>query len=137
MAAVTPIRNALKDSLEAIVGLTGYARPGGTINLPAAIVLAGPIVFDETMGRGADTLTFEIVLLVAESTPELAQEQLDPYMDGDGETSVKGVVESEDTLGGLVDWVRVTGVNDYGDIEYSGKRYLGARFPVEVSASGT
>lgn len=136
MGSVTDIRNGLKDRLETIDGITGYARPGGTINLPAAVIFPGAIEFDSTMARGSDDLTFSVLLLLAESTPQLAQEQLDPYLSGSGEQSVKAAVEADETLGGAADFARVTGVSDYGDVQWSGKLYLGARFNVEVNTDG-
>ena len=137
MGSVTDIRNGLAARMETIDGITGYARPRGTINVPAAVIEPGPIAFDSTMGRGSDDLSFTIVLLLADSVADLAQEQLDPYLAGSGDQSVKAAVEADETLGGAADYACVTGVSDYGDVQWSGKLYLGARFNVEVNTDGT
>lgn len=136
MAAPSTVKAGLKSRVETIAGLTGYDKPGGTLVLPAALILSGPIVFDETMGRGSDTLSFDVLLLVAEPTTELAAEDLDPYLDGSGSTSVKAALEDETTPITGVDFVSVPQVTEYGDVQYAGKQYLGARFQVEVNCDG-
>lgn len=137
MGSPTAARNGLKTRLETIDGVTGYARPTGTINVPAAVVVAGPIVFDDAMARGSDMLSYTIVLLIADADSDLAQQQLDEYLAGSGARSVKAAIEGEQTLGGVADWTHVRGVTSYGLIEYDGRQYVGARFPVEVNVDGT
>lgn len=138
MASVSTVRAGLKDRLATITKfLQTYPTAPGTPMVPCAFVLPGPIEFDETMDRGCDDLSFTVVVLVAKATDQLAQENLDPYLSGSGAQSIKQAVEDETTPISGVDWVRVPRVTDYGDIEYNGVQYLGARFPVEVSADGT
>lgn len=138
MASVSVVRTGLKTRLAEITTFAQtHATAPGTIVTPCAIVLPGPIEFDESMGRGCDDLTFEVLVLVAKATDQLAQEHLDPYLAGSGSGSVKQAIEDETTPITGVDWVRVPRVTDYGDIDYNGVQYLGARFPVEVSADGT
>jgi hypothetical protein len=137
VAAPSTVKAGLKSRAETITGITGYDRPGGTLNLPAVLILSGPIVFDETMGRGSDTLTFDALLLVAEPTLELAAEDLDPYLSGSGASSLKAALEDDTTPITGVDYVLVPQVTQYGDVEYAGKQYLGARFSVEVNCDGT
>lgn len=137
MASVTAVRNGLKTRIETISGLTGHARPGGTINVPAVVVVPAQIVYDQTMGRGEDLLSFTLVLLVAEGDSDLAQQQLDEYLAGSGTRSLLAAINADPTLGGVADWTKLRGVDSYGDIEYSGKQYVGARLPVEVSVDGT
>lgn len=136
-AAPTTIRNALKTALETITGLTGYARVRGTINCPAAVVEPGQISYGETMKNGTHLLAYTIVLLVADTDSDLAQQLLDEYLTYPGDKSILAAIEEDDTLGGVVDWAVVRGVSSYGLIDYSGTQYVGARFPVEVQASGT
>lgn len=137
MAAPSAIREGLRVRLATITGLTGYAKPKGTPVLPAGLVLPRQIAFDETMGRGSDLLNFEVLILVSLVTADMAAEDLDPYLAGSGSQSVKEAIEADATLAGAVEWTVVKGVTDYGDVEYSGKLYLGARFVVEVLARGT
>lgn len=137
MGSPSAIRSGLKTRLDTITGLNNYATAPGQVVVPAAVVLPGPIEFDATAGRGSDRLNFDILLLVAKATDSLSQEHLDPYLAGSGSSSVKAAVEAEATLGGEADWTVVSGVSQYGDIEYNGVQYLGARFNVEVDTDGT
>jgi hypothetical protein len=136
MGSISDVRNGLKTRLATISGLSAYALVPMTPNLPTALVQPRSIDFDTSMTRGSDRLIFDVTLLVADSITELAQSQLDPYLSGSGAQSVKAAIEADQTLGGAADWCRVTEVNAYGDMPYSGKLYLGARFTVEVDVDG-
>lgn len=138
MGSVTSIRQGLDTRLAVIPDLRHSAFAPGQINEPHAFVIpAEPaITFDETMGRGADLLHFNIVLLVSKAMDRNAQELLDPYLSGSGPMSVKAAVEGDQTLGGVADWTVVTGVPFYGPLDYNGVTYLGARFGVEVNTDG-
>ncbi|WP_427422662.1 hypothetical protein [Lysinibacillus fusiformis] len=137
MASLTAVRDGLKARIETITGVTGYARAVGEVNVPAVVVTPGQIVFDDAMQRGSDLLTFTLVLLVTLGDSDLAQQQLDEYLAGSGDRSIKAAVEGDQTLGGVADWTDVKGVQAYGLIEYAGRQYVGARFPVEVNVDGT
>lgn len=137
MASVTSVRSGLATRLATIAGLNAYATAPGTITTPAAVVLPRQISFDESMNRGSDLMTFDVLVLLGIPTTSLSQDHLDPYLAGSGADSVKAAIEGDGTLGGVADWTRVVGVTQYGDIEYSGNVYLGARFALEVDVDGT
>lgn len=138
MAAVSAIRAGLKSRLETIsTFLATYAVAPGQPIVPCAMVLPRAIDYDTSMGRGSDSLSFDVLVLLGIPTTALSQEHLDPYLDGSGATSVKAAIEADETLGGVADRTHVTGVSQYGDIEYAGTLYLGARFAVEVDVDGT
>lgn len=136
MGSLSAVRSGLKTRLETITGLNGYAVAPATVNLPCAFPLPSEIEYDETMGRGSDRLTFSLVLLVAKYSIELDQTKLDAYLAGSGASSIKAAIEGDGTLGGAAECLRVARVNAYGQIEYNGVGYLGARFSVEVDVDG-
>ncbi len=138
MGSLAAVRRGLKERLEVIPDLDSYATVPSTIVTPCAWVAPGSpaIEFDETMGRGCDQFNFAIVLAVSR-TDELAQENLDPYLEGTGQYSVKAAIEGDGTLGGVADWTRVSSVSSYGEIAVNGIHYLGARFNVEVNVDGS
>lgn len=130
-------REALRLALSNIAGLTAYARAPGDINCPAAVVEPGPIVYGETFRNGTHAFAYTIVVLVADTDSDLAQQQLDDYLATSGDRSILAAIEgsgedADRTLGGVVDWAVVRGVQTYGLIEYAGRQYVGARLPVEV-----
>jgi hypothetical protein len=135
MASVTSIRSGLQTRLNTITGLTAHAVVKGQIVPPAAVVEVESISFDATMGRGSDDFLFTVKLLVSASVTAEAQAKLDGYLAGSGATTtVKGAVEADGTLGGVVHFARVDSVRQYGLIEYAGVQYVGCEFLIEVTA---
>lgn len=136
MGSITDVRSGLKTRFETIAGLKGYAVAPATPIVPCAFPLPAAIEYDEAMARGSDQLTFTLVLLLAKYSTEMDQSKLDAYLAGSGAASIKAAVEGDGTLGGACDWVRVARVTAYGQIEYNGVDYLGARLTAEVDVDG-
>jgi hypothetical protein len=141
MAGYGALRAAIAARLETIDKVVAYGRPKGSVILPpdgaAMLVLPGTIDFDGTMGRGTDDFIFQILVLVSKADMELAQAKLDSFCDGDGDASVKDVLDADKTLGGISQTVRVARMHGYGEEQWGGTDYLGCRFDVEVSARGS
>lgn len=138
-ADISAIRDGLKTNLETISGLRVWEYVTGTVAVPAAVIVPGDggrgrraIDYDQTMGRGSDMFMFTILVLVSDAVERTSVDELDAYLAGSGASSVKAAVESDETLGGIVGWTNVQGVQDYGRIQYGGQTYLGAEFIVEV-----
>lgn len=141
MASISAIRDGLATRLATISGIRPYDYAKGDITPPAtgavAVVVPNPgqfVSFDATMGRGSDNLTFLIYVIVSQAWARTAEERLDGYCDTAGATSVKTAVEADEDLAGVVHFARVSGISDYGDIDYAGVQYYGAVFTVEVTA---
>lgn len=142
MASSIEIREGLATNLRTIAGLRVSEWVIGDINPPAAVIVPGDpsrknvyaINYDCTMGRGSDDYIFTVLLMVGNKVERASQEALDEYLAGAGAKSVKAAIESEPTLGGAAHFVNVTGVRDYGIVEYGGQKYVGAEFLVEVTA---
>lgn len=137
MGSLANIRTGLKNRLATITALNAHDKAPATVVVPTAFPMPGTIEFDETMARGVDSYTFTVRLLVQRAVDQLAQENLDPYLDGSGTFSIKAAIEGDGTLGGAADWTRVIRVPRYGDIDHAGQMYLGADFTVEVSPDGS
>jgi hypothetical protein len=137
MASVSAIRDGLRARLATISGLRAYARLQGDIEVPGAVVVPSGGTYDSTMGRGSDDMVFEVRLAVSRADDRTAQELLDQYLAGAGAKSVKAAIEADKTLGGVVDFARVAGWDDYGDVTVAGVQYFGTTLTVEVTASGT
>lgn len=137
MASLKALRAKLAEQAATVASdpkLTGYAKPTGNINLPCAIVLPKPVDFNVTMGRTTNW-SFHVLLLVAAGTLDLMADKLDDFCDDVGESSLREAMESDRKLGGIADWIDVQGIVAYGDVEYAGKHYLGARFALEVQTN--
>ena len=84
---------------------TGYLI--STPTPPVIEVFPGQASYDATFSRGMDVLVFQVRITVATSLEEGAQRRLDEYLDASGTGSVKALIESDRTLGGIVKDLRV------------------------------
>ena len=135
MATLTAIRSGLKTNLANITSLVVYDYVPDSIEPPTAIVgVVDSIDYDSTMARGADTYTIPIFLYVSRVDAEDSQDTLDGYLASSGSSSVKAQVESDLTLGGSAQSLRVIEAENYGVYNVNNIDYLGVEFTVEVIA---
>lgn len=135
MADIADIIDGLAANLGTIDKLRVQPEILDTVPIPCAIV--GPpssIQFDEVMARGADVYVFTVRVLVARASERSAQRALFAYASGAGSKSIKAAIESDRTLGGSADTVRVTNAGNIGVYGYGEADYLGIEFTVEVIA---
>ena len=90
--------------------------------------------YDRTFQRGLDEYNFVITLIVGRVGERSAQRLLDSYVSTTGSSSVKLAVESDRTLGGKCDSLRVTDMRNYGSLVIGEITYLAAEFNVVVFA---
>jgi hypothetical protein len=152
MADLVAIRQAIADQVAeyTLPALSTSAEYLDTINPPMLLVIPKPPVakFDVCLGGRvieADGLpmsptefTISGYLAVARAdTIANVQDNLDAWLGSINTTaqvSVQQAIETDPTLGGLVEWCETKVVDGYGPIEWSGAMYFGARFHWEVSA---
>lgn len=100
---------------------------------PAVHVFPGEIDWHAAMGNGHHNWTLTVEAFAALVTDEGAQEVLDRMVADDGDYSVKAAIESDSTLGGLVEDVTVTRTYDYGlRLKADGTLVLGCKWDVEI-----
>jgi hypothetical protein len=142
MASLAEIRTAIQATLDAAFiddPITGYDQVPESVNVPAFVVVPRASDFQLAFGRGIDSYTFGVIVLVSRRDDELAQEDLDPYVTGAGASSIRQAIWGARHLG-LGDDVeaRVTGMTDYGGTyAFGSTEYAGAQLTVEVLTSGT
>lgn len=128
------VRKAIASNLSAVTGVQCSAWNLGTNFNPPTFQVAGngPVTYDR---RGTDLLTYRVQAIVGTVDDVGAQRLLATFVQGSGSTSFKAALESDRTLGGVVDDLRVT---DYlGDKIMtlpSGVDYLVGEWAVEVLA---
>jgi hypothetical protein len=132
---ISELRTAIATTLSGITGLRTSAFVPDTVSPPIAIIEPNSIKFDVSMGRGLDELNFKVTVIVGRATDRSAQSQIDAFCSSAGSTSVKQVLESNRTLGGKCNDLRVTGLNSYGSIQIADTPYLAAEFAVIVYAN--
>jgi hypothetical protein len=140
MATLTAIRDAIKATVAATLpSLTTYDTVPETVNVPALIVMPQECDFDGAFGRGMDTWTFELVVLVSRVAVAEGQDLLDSYLTGGGTNSVREVFYNNSSLG-LTDgtFAHMSGVRGYGgSFDAANLKYLGAILRLVVRTPGT
>jgi hypothetical protein len=134
MASITGLRNGLATNLATISGLRTTTETPDTISPPVAIINVANVNFDKTFARGLDEYNFVITCVVGRVGERTAQRLLDSYVSSTGASSVKLAIESDKTLGGNCDTLRVTDMRNYGSIVIGEITYLAAEFNVVVYA---
>lgn len=132
MASLSQIRDALAASMAGVAGLRTSAFVPDNPRPPIAVVMPERIVFDTNAGRGLDSYTFVVTLLVGRADDRAAQLNLDKFIVGSG--SIKTAIEADRTLGGTVQTCRVTEMANYQSVPVGETLLLGAQFTVEVYA---
>jgi hypothetical protein len=121
------VREGLKANLETIKGMRVYDLIPSVPVAPAAVVGQLDFTFDLNNARGLDQANLDVVVLVQRFTERTGQNDLDKYLAGSGAYSIKAAIESDLTLGGACNTLRVTSAeagNYYaGDIEFLSYRY--------------
>jgi hypothetical protein len=123
----TQVRKGLKANLGAIKGMRVYDLIPTPAVAPCAIVGQLDFTFDLNNARGLDQANLDVVVLVGRFSERAAQINLDKYLAGEGDFSIKTAIESDRTLGGACNTLRVTsaeaGTYLSGDIEFLSYRY--------------
>jgi hypothetical protein len=134
MATVTGIRTALATRLSTIANLRVESSVPDSPKPPTAIVIPQGIQFDSAMARGLDEYDFTILLIVHRMSERTAQASLDAFCDPTGASSIKACVVADPSLGGAVQFARITAMRNYGSISIGDVDYLSAEFAVQVYA---
>lgn len=139
-ATLRQIRAALKATLVSYyqsggVAVQVYDRVPGKIEAPAVIVEPGSGDYQQTLGSTDRTdHTLAVHAVVALGDRESAQDLLDQMISAVGASSIAAGIDSDRTLGGVVEWANARGYRDYGTRQFGDTAYLMAT--VDVQAFG-
>jgi len=127
MTNINGIRDALKDNLQTITNLRVYDTIPDIVTPPCAVVGQLDFTFDVDNMRGADQASVDVYVIVQRISERTGQDKLDNFLAGSGNGSIKTAIESDRTLGGLVDTLRVisaeSGTYNSGDQSFLSYRY--------------
>lgn len=139
MSSLQTIRGAVKETLEtAIESLRVYDTVPEAVELPAAVVQPTAADFDVAMGRGTDTWTFDLLILVSWGDSELAQNSLDDYVTGAGVNSVREAIFQARSLGLTDSDAHVREMTSYGvRFQAASIDHVGAVLTLVVHTRGT
>ncbi len=134
MASITQIRAGIATNLGTISGLRTGATIPDNVNPPYAIIAPSSVDYHRAFNNALSTYTFSITLVVGRVSERTAQNNLDAYCAPTGASSIRGAVESDKTLGGIVYDTVVTGMRNYGSVTIGENTYLAAEFDLTVQA---
>lgn len=134
MPSVSQLRSGIAANLASIAGLRTAAIVPDQVNPPVAVILPDGITFDRTMRRGMDEYGYRVLLIVDRVDWRTGQQAMDAYCAPSGPSSVKAAIESDRTLGGAAQDLRVSEMRNYGTNQINGADYLTAEFVVTVYA---
>lgn len=132
--SITNIRAGLETNLETISGLRAYSEIPDNPSFPAAIVVLNTVDYDVAYQRGLTQYNFTISVVVGRASERNAQERLNAYASNTGDRSIKSAVESDKTLSGSAQTLRVVSMSNISAVELNGTTYLGMDFTVTVYA---
>jgi len=127
MQNIPGVRDAIKTNLQTITNMRVYDTIPDVIVPPCAVVGQLDFTFDIDNQRGLDQASVDVYVIVQRISERSGQDKLDVYLAGSGTGSVKTALESDRTLGGLVDTLRVisaeSGTYQTGDQTFLSYRY--------------
>ena len=131
---VSQIKTGLAANLATVSGLRAYAYQPDNVNTPFAWPLLDSIQYNGAMGGGLITHKFTVSVVVGRSAERTAQTLLDGYLSYRGTTSIRQAIESDRTLGGVVQDLIVESANNISTLEANDATYLAIDFVVTVYA---
>ena len=134
MSRFADIRQGLAGALSTIPNLRTYDYLPDNPAAPCALVAPRTVTFDSVFVRGADSFTFDVMILVRRASERSGQDELDGYCDSTGAQSVKTAIEADPTLGGRIDSCQVTTISNIGAVDIGETTYLQATFVVDIIA---
>ena len=124
---VPGVRDALKANLQTITNMRVYDQIPDVIVPPCAVVGQLDFTFDIDNQRGLDQASVDVYVIVQRISERSGQEKLDLLLAGSGNGSIKTALESDRSLGGLVNTLRVisaeSGTYQTGDQTFLSYRY--------------
>lgn len=132
MTDVQGIREALKTNISTLNSPTGttirvYDTIPDVVVPPCAVVGQLDLTFDVDNQRGLDQASVDVYVLVQRLSERAGQDKLDTLLVGSGPKSIKTAIESDRTLDGLVNTLRVVSA-DSGTYQSGDQTFLSYRY---------
>jgi hypothetical protein len=128
---VPGVRDAIKANLQTITNLRVYDLIPDVIVPPCAVVGQLDFTFDIDNARGLDQASVDVYVIVQRISERSGQDKLDLLLAGSGNGSIKTALESDRSLGGLVDTLRVISA-DSGTYVSGEQSFLSYRYNLTV-----
>lgn len=128
------IQTGLVTALGTIPGLRVADHLPEQINPPVAIIQMQSVSYHRAMRGGLSEWDFVISVVAGRMGDRSAQRTLDDWMSFDGAYSVRAAIESDPTLGGVCDTLKVADMLNVRPVSLGDAAYLSVEFNVLVHA---
>jgi hypothetical protein len=133
MPRIGAIKKGLKDAASSIGTATAYAVYPLDPKPPAIVPRLVSWRHHETLD-GDHSYRFRVWAYLDPTDLNRAQTMLDDFLSDEGSNSISQALESNHTLGGLVDDLTVIGGSDYGMVDVGGGQMLAGAVEVDILA---
>lgn len=131
---IATVMDQLGTQLDTIADLRVFPYVPKSVSPPAAIVSFPEVyTFDTTMGRGVDSMTIPVYVLVGNVYDRSARDLLAVYMAGSGASSIKAVLKAGIYTAFGTHRVRDVVVDVY---QMTNVELLGAMFSIDITGPG-
>ena len=131
MTNINGVREAIKTNLQNITNLRIYDTIPDVVTPPCAVVGQLDFTFDIDNMRGLDQASVDVYVIVQRISERTGQDKLDLLLAGTGTGSIKTALESDRSLGGLVDTLRVISA-DSGTYVSGEQSFLSYRYNLTI-----
>lgn len=133
-ATISQINTAIATQLSTIDGLQGYDYEPDAVYPPIAFPSITNIDYHRAMGNGLVIYDITIRVIVGRVNERVGQDALDRYASYSGDESIRQVIESDRTLGGLVDTLILRSSASVSSAAVGEQDFLALDFQIQVYA---
>lgn len=133
-ATVSQVGDALKTALGTISGLRTYSYQPEQLNPPFAYPELTQVNYHRAMGLGDVEMLWTIHVVVGRYTDRTANDLLDQFISATGAKSVRSALESDRTLGGVVQTMILSSSADVTALNEADANFLTVQYQVTVHA---
>lgn len=131
---VATVAAELADKIDGITGLRVYPYPPDALAAPAAIIgYPDSIDFDMTWGRGVDSMTIPVYLVVDRNWDRATYTRIADFTAGTGSSSLKALLQTKPNV--AYSTARVRSIS-HSVIAVAGLEYWVATFLVDITGPG-
>ena len=128
-ATVGQVKTGLKVALATISGLRAYSSQPDQVNPPFAFPSLESIDYHNAMGGGLVTQTYRVTVIVGRASERSSEKLLDAYLSY-ATGGVRAAIESDQTLGGVVETCIVESAGSITTVDANDTLYLAVDFRV-------
>lgn len=133
-ATVSQVSDGIKTALATVSGLRTHAYQPEQLNPPFAYPELTQVTYHRSMGLGDVEMQWTINVVVGRYTDRTANDLLDQYLSPTGAKSIRAALESDKTLGGVVQTLILSSAADVTALNEADANFLQVQYQLTVHA---